>query len=138
MRGRAAWVGGLGGGLHLAAAVWSVYGLLAGWLLATPPTHLPPPPTHSTLYACRDRLAKGEKVDDDLSDLSNPDLLAELAAAHKLEAAAEAADEYERDDDPYGATQVHESGALRCLGPGAWGLGGGHNNAWLGWGRALG
>jgi hypothetical protein len=71
-----------------------------------------PPPCS----ACppRERLGKGEEVEDDLSDLGNPDLLAELAQSHKLAEAAAAAAADEHDDDPYGAGQLHESGG--CMG----------------------
>lgn len=62
----------------------------------------------------REKLAKGEEVDDDLADLGDPDLLAEAAASHKLAEAAAAAEAEEAgiDDDPYGAGAVHESGAV--------------------------
>ena len=48
----------------------------------------------------------------DLSDLADPDLLAELAQNHKLEEAAAAAEaeEHGLDDDPYGAGHFNESG----------------------------
>jgi hypothetical protein len=66
-------------------------------------------------FACRERLIKGEQVDDDLSDLADADLLAELAQNHKAaEAARMAAADYDFDDDPYGAGQLHESGGCRA------------------------
>ncbi|KAL4427971.1 hypothetical protein ABPG75_002060 [Micractinium tetrahymenae] len=61
------------------------------------------------LNTLREKMAKGEEVNDDLSDLANPDMLAELAASHKLAEAAAAAEADEHDDDPYGAGQLHES-----------------------------
>lgn len=61
------------------------------------------------LNTLRERMIKGEKVDDDLSDLGDPDLLAELAQSHKLAEAAAAAEADDYDDDPYGAGQLHES-----------------------------
>jgi hypothetical protein len=61
-------------------------------------------------------MVKGEEVQDDLSDLADPALLAELAQTYKLaEAAAAANDGSDHDDDPYGAGEAHESGAPACL-----------------------
>jgi hypothetical protein len=63
------------------------------------------------LNTLKEKLAKGEEVNDDLSDLADPDLLAEAAASHKLAEAAAAAEAEEAgiDDDPYGAGALHES-----------------------------
>ena len=58
-------------------------------------------------------MAKGEEVDTDLSDLANPDLLAELAQTHKAEEAAAAADfdpDQDDDDGDDPNAQPHESG----------------------------
>lgn len=79
-----------------------------GCALLIPPRLLP---LHST--TCRDKLAKGEEVDDDLADLADPDLLAEAAASHKLAEAAAAAEAEEAgiDLDPYGAGALNDSGA---------------------------
>ncbi|KAI3428839.1 hypothetical protein D9Q98_007656 [Chlorella vulgaris] len=62
------------------------------------------------LATLRERMVKGEEVQDDLSDLADPALLAELAQTYKLaEAAAAANDGSDHDDDPYGAGEAHES-----------------------------
>ncbi|GAB4819342.1 hypothetical protein N2152v2_006388 [Parachlorella kessleri] len=63
------------------------------------------------LNALREKLVQGHAVDDDLSDLADPDLLAEIAASEKLaEAEAEAAAlEAGEDDDPLGLGHIHES-----------------------------
>ena len=61
------------------------------------------------LDGLRQRLAAGEPVDDDLSDLTDPTLLAELAASDKLADAEAAGDLEDDDDDPLGAAVLHES-----------------------------
>ncbi|PSC69740.1 CHROMATIN REMODELING 19 [Micractinium conductrix] len=66
------------------------------------------------LNTLREKLAKADNPDEvncDLSDLADPDLLAELAQNHKLEEAAAAAEaeEHGLDDDPYGAGHFNES-----------------------------
>ena len=65
-------------------------------------------------------MAKGdEDVNTDLSDLANPDLLAELAQAHKAEEAAAAADFDPDQDDDEGDdpnAQPHESGGCGAVG----------------------
>ncbi len=79
------------------------------------PAQPPLPPPLGALLLRREKLAKGEEVNDDLSDLADPDMLAELAQSHKLAEAAAAAEADEHDDDPYGAGQLHESGGLLVL-----------------------
>jgi SWI/SNF-related matrix-associated actin-dependent regulator of chromatin subfamily A containing DEAD/H box 1 len=65
------------------------------------------------LREARDRLARGEPVEDDLADLGDHDLLADLAQSERAaEAAAAAADEeagVDRDEDPLGLGHMAES-----------------------------
>ena len=74
-------------------------------------------------------------MDDDLSDLADPDLLAEAAASHKLAEAAAAAEAEEAgiDLDPYGAGALNDSGVLVWGQPaGGWPVQGAGGEAWVG------
>ena len=65
---------------------------------------------HTVAPACSDKMAKGEDVDDDISDLTDPTILAELHQSDKLEeAAAQAAADEAADEDPYGYSLQHDS-----------------------------
>ena len=75
------------------------------------PAHPPPPPTPTPPRRRRERLARGEAVDDDLSDLADPDLLAELAAENRMaDLKREEAEDEGGDADPLGLGAINESG----------------------------
>lgn len=57
----------------------------------------------------RERLMRGEEVDDDLADLQDADILAEAAASERLAEAEALAHTDMHDDDPLGIEHLHES-----------------------------
>lgn len=57
----------------------------------------------------REKLQRGEEVDDDLADLQDSDVLAEAAASERMVEAAALANNEKHDDDPLGLGIMHES-----------------------------
>ena len=57
----------------------------------------------------REKLQRGEEVDDDLADLQDSDVLAEAAASERMAEAAALANNEKHDEDPLGLGIMHES-----------------------------